>query len=118
MPRQKTGIVADAHDLRRRYSPSIFFTHHDGGSGLLRPPGPPEPRAKSPTTRNESTSCFAADQTSYPQSQHAMPASTESQDECVRTSRILLRRMRLDDVADMHLLRERPEVMKYTYVPA
>lgn len=47
-----------------------------------------------------------------------MPASTESQDECVRTSRILLRRMRLDDVADMHLLRERPEVMKYTYVPA
>lgn len=47
-----------------------------------------------------------------------MPASTELQDECVRTSRILLRRMRLDDVADMHLLRQRPEVMKYTYVPA
>lgn len=34
--------------------------------------------------------------------------------EDVRTTRLRLRPMRLDDVADMHLLREHPEVMKYT----
>lgn len=32
-----------------------------------------------------------------------------------RTSRLVLRRLRLDDVADVHLIRARPEAMVYTY---
>ncbi|KAL1632101.1 hypothetical protein SLS56_003990 [Neofusicoccum ribis] len=32
----------------------------------------------------------------------------------VSTDRVRLRRLRPDDVADIHLMRERPEVMKYT----
>ncbi|KAL0254939.1 hypothetical protein SLS55_009463 [Diplodia seriata] len=43
-----------------------------------------------------------------------MSAPAEPQGERASTTRILLRRLRLDDVAAMHLLREHPEVMKYT----
>lgn len=47
-----------------------------------------------------------------------MSAPAEPKGESAKTNRILLRRLRLDDVAAMHLLRERPEVMKYTYAAA
>lgn len=49
-----------------------------------------------------------------------MPALQEATEEA-RTARIRLRRLSLEDVADVHRLRERPDVMKYTYatwVPA
>ncbi|KAH7065145.1 GNAT domain-containing protein [Macrophomina phaseolina] len=42
-----------------------------------------------------------------------MPALQEATEEA-RTARIRLRRLSLEDVADVHRLRERPDVMKYT----